>query len=738
MLTVALALSLQSGFFRTDAKLPDVFNPSSPAQVSIGGYIGQRIKNNEQNRLVEVDLKPLLEGFHHQPGSHPWIGEHVGKWVHASTLAWANTKDPKLKTKLDAAVKELISCQQADGYLGTYTPDKRFGLYEGADWDVWTHKYDLLGLLTYYRFTDDEASLTCCKRIGDLLINTFGPNKKSILSAGTHMGMAATSVLEPIVLLYRCTGEQKYLDFAKYIVASWEEKGGPKIISTLAAGKPIDQVGNGKAYEMLSNLVGLCELARATGDKIYLETAKRAWADVVKHELYITGTASYFEHFHPGEDLPNETSKNVGETCVTVTWMQLCQQLFRLTGEAKYAAEFERSEYNHLAAAQRPDGREWCYYTSLQGAKPYTHETCCCLSSGPRGMAIIPETAYLTEQVGESNYLVVNTVETSNFVTDLKRNWRPKLLMASSFPHEGKAELKVDATKIILRMAGYYPGAAEFGLKIRIPTWTSKFTCSMPGRIENGYYVIPPRIWRKETLKINFPFKALPIKGTGKNAGLVSWRSGPFVLAEVKPRNDAQVAEWRKDKLPFVTEYLEGAKNRSPRTIYRRPFAEVGASYRVWGSLDGGDSLFQDAIESRSAKGNVEGSICDGDEGTFVVTYDGTLQREASFTLQRESPVKASRFVYCHGQTFHDGGWFINPRIEVQEIKGGPWVSLGALPGYPKTTMTDAAGLQRGQKFVLKLPKPISIVGIRVVGTPASGDNPKLSFASCGELQALP
>ena len=46
--------------------------------------------------------------------------------------------------------------------------------------------------------------------MGDLLIATF-PAKKSILAAGTHVGMAATSVLEPIVLLYRLTGDERYL-----------------------------------------------------------------------------------------------------------------------------------------------------------------------------------------------------------------------------------------------------------------------------------------------------------------------------------------------------------------------------------------------------------------------------------------------------------------------------------------------------------------------------------------------
>ena len=488
-LTALVAALLQTETpYQVAAKLPDVLVPSSPANVKMGGYIGKRILLNEQNRLRDVDLKPLQAGFHQQPGSHPWIGEHIGKWIHASTLAWANTGNEKLKSKLDQAVIELIQCQQPDGYLGTYMPDKRFGLFEGADWDVWTHKYDLVGLLTYFRFTGNQSSLKCSEKIGDLLINTFGEGKRSIRSAGTHMGMASTSVLEPMVLLYRASGNPKYLDFAKTIVKSWNEKDGPRIISTLAENRPIDQVGNGKAYEMLSNLVGLCELARATGDNQYLDTAERAWDDVVKHELYITGTASYYEHFHAGDDLPNQMGKNVGETCVTVTWMQLSQQLLRLTGEAKYADEFERSEYNHLAAAQRPDGKEWCYYTSLAGTKPYTGETCCCLSSGPRGMAIIPETAYLTKSISGIPYIVVNTLESSEATFQINGQV-VKLSQSSGFPTMGMSTIKLNSAR-----------PTKFGLLIHSPKWSTYLVTKGGSAASQGWVTIPPKVHSNEKI----------------------------------------------------------------------------------------------------------------------------------------------------------------------------------------------------------------------------------------------
>ena len=104
---------------------------------------------------------------------------------------------------------------------------------------------------------------------GDLLIRTFGPGpgRRSLIGAGTHVGMAATSVLEPIVQLYRVTDDPRYLAFARYIVDAWDEPGGPRILTTLRESGEVVRVGNGKAYEMLSNLVGLCELASATGDR---------------------------------------------------------------------------------------------------------------------------------------------------------------------------------------------------------------------------------------------------------------------------------------------------------------------------------------------------------------------------------------------------------------------------------------------------------------------------------------
>ncbi len=154
------------------AKVSDVFLPVKPGEVKFtGGMLGERFGVSEANRLLTINENELLDCFEQRLKPHQdWAGEHVGKWLHAATLTWADTSDKALKAKLDRVVGRLLKTQETDGYLGTYIPAHRW-----TSWDVWVHKYDLLGLLTYYQYTGSKPALEACKRVGDLLVRTFGP-----------------------------------------------------------------------------------------------------------------------------------------------------------------------------------------------------------------------------------------------------------------------------------------------------------------------------------------------------------------------------------------------------------------------------------------------------------------------------------------------------------------------------------------------------------------------------------
>jgi DUF1680 family protein len=744
--------------------IPDRQEFQTPDRVHLGGWIGTRIEANEGNRLAKLDADRLLEGYRKRPGRQIWDGEHIGKWLHAATLAWANTGDPALRQKLDYAAAELIKCQLADGYLGTYAEKDRWTL-----WDVWAHKYNLIGLITYMRYTGNTEPLPSCRRMADLLCETFGdqPGKRDIIPAGQHMGMAPTSVLEPMALLYRLTGEQCYLDFCKYILRAWEQPNGPKIISTLLKEKRVDKVGNGKAYEMLSCLNGALEYYRTTGDRQILDACLNAWQDIVEHRLYLTGTASYREFFHDDFDLPNVN--NVGETCVTVTWLQFNAQLLRLTGEARFAEQLERVVLNQLFGAQCPDGSAWGYYVQMQGKKPYssTLDGHCCLSSGPRGVALIPTFAVSTDAEG----VVVNLYEAGTAKLNLRHDAAVTLTTETHYPSDERIRIVItpDSDK-------------EFAVKLRIPSW-----CREPGLRVNGKrqavksgkdgYAAINREWKKgDQIELRLKSEPRVVVGDHQNEGRIAVLYGPLVLAAdeallgkdevlsdigvpsaelatLKITSEAASGKFKSwpaaevFRINAVARPASGSKEKpKPLKVHLIPFADAGgtgSAYKIWLPFReprSGRNLLMDGVEIRSRKPNA-GSIIDDNLQTIASTFNGKRAPQDWFGVELETPVTIGRVVFAHGKTFHDGGWFDTgaekPRVEIQSTSKGQWEELCEIKDYPVTTSTDPGGLKGGERFTCELAKSVRVFGVRITGKPASGDNPKQAFSSCAELQAF-
>jgi hypothetical protein len=260
------------------------------------------------------------------------------------------------------------------------------------------------------------------------------------------------------------------------------------------------------------------------------------------------------------------------------------------------------------------------------------------------------------------------------------------------------------------------------------------------------------------------------IEGTHTNKGRLAVRRGPLVLA-VDARLNPGIAATRvapaaeddgtmklapaADPEGLAAHAFKGeglvpesvddqvALKRVPLVL--TSFAEAGqtgSNYSVW--MPGPDQLervsaspFLFARETYSRKGNVNGSIADGDATTFRVTYDGSKPAEDWFAVERSSPATVNAVTCAHGKTFHDGGWWDaskgKPRIQVRKAPNGPWEDVAVIEAYPATTATDPKRLRNGQEFVVTF-APTKVVGIRVIGVPACGDKPGQSFASCAEL----
>ncbi|MEI7828980.1 MAG: beta-L-arabinofuranosidase domain-containing protein [Prolixibacteraceae bacterium] len=563
--------------------------------ISIKGYLGARLQANLSQRLLKVDEQGILECFYNRPGRQTWVGEYTGKYLHAASKAWRNSSDSDLKAQMDRIVDILIHCQLENGYLGTYLPADYWTF-----WDVWAHKYDLLGLLSYYSVTGYQPALNASIKIGNLLCKTFGthPGQINIEETSEHVGMASTSVLEPMTELYRYTGDKKYLDFCKYIIESYNHSKGPKIISALNTLGKVNKVANAKAYEMMSNFTGIVKLYQLTGDNFLLSAMKIAWNDISTYKLYITGTTSKGERFQEDDVLPAENNVSMGEGCVTTTWIQFSQAMYNLTGECKYIDEIEKSVYNHLLAAENPETGCVAYYTALQGKKPYrcNINAHCCLASVPRAIAAIPEIAYTKNPLNGFN---INFYTPGKFIDTIATDNNIKVLATvdinTKFPEEGRAEIRIAI-----------PHSSSFAIRLRVPSWCKNFVANYAGSLYKGFpgeYLELQQKWSNLTeIHVSFDLNFQLLDGGKSYPGYAAIKSGAQILAidqslnpEMQDLNLVSIDDTTIFQLPatalpnsWINKQIYGKKalyNGKPMFLKLVPFAEAGQTggeVRVW------------------------------------------------------------------------------------------------------------------------------------------------------------
>ena len=577
-----------------EAKVNIMFEPANLRDTQYNGWIAERMQINVEKRLLTLDLDMILEPFENRPGKQWWSGEHIGKYLHAATYAWWFTGDDRLMKRMDRAVKRLIDSQLPNGYLGTYKEDDQFGQGDGLGWDfpvwdVWTHKYNLIGLLTYYEATEYESALEASMRAADLMYSLYVVQNRSLRLASAHMGMAATSVLEPIAMLYRLTGEPRYLKFCNRIVDAWEDESDPEtwmyddgchLLNSLLEHGNVYKTANRKAYEMLSNLVGLLEFYRLNPDERFFIACKKAWDDIVSKRLYITGTASYHEQFTPNHRLPS--GQALGEGCVTVTWLQLTRHLLELTGESQYADELERTIYNALPAAQSPLTGEVTYFSPLIGKKHYNgHDEkmdpaiSCCSSSIPRGLAMIPTFASGT------------------------LNGKPTLLQYIP----GKHVLNLAQQTVTLNVTGDYPQTGDFEIEVeideaiqfpiilRVPTWAKKFEAAIDGTTytpKDSRMIEIERNWSSgDKIEVTIPLEIRRVTDGDKTTESIAFVRGPQVLATdtaVDAEGGIPKSDWWGETI-----YTEIAKQNGVDKEFKLvTFADAGQNKEEYAALQNG------------------------------------------------------------------------------------------------------------------------------------------------------
>ena len=461
----------------------------------LNGFIGSRLNNSYEKRILGQDAPYLVEPFRNRNETSLWQSEFWGKWFTSAVLAYKYKPSPELKQKLDATVKDLISTQTADGYIGNYKSENRL-----EQWDIWGRKYCMLGLLDYHSLTGDKKSLQAARKLADHLIEELRNGDGLIVTKGNYRGMAASSVLEPICQLYSLTKDKKYLSFAEDIVTQWESSNGPQLLSksNIDVANRFARPANWysyeqgqKAYEMMSCYEGLLDLYRLTGKPEYKAAVEKTWQNIEDTEINIAGSGASTEMWFGGKGLQTAPVNHYQETCVTVTWIKLSHQLLRLTGEAKYADAVEQSYYNALLGSMSADGAHWAKYTPLNGHRMPGSGQCgmnlnCCEASGPRGLFNLPQHVVMKSADG----LYVNYFIEGRYVLNTPSGRKLELVQETNYPKSGKIDLLVNLVK-----------AEDLLVYVRIPGWSKTNKIKVNGEeitgVVAGEYAVLKRNWKQ-------------------------------------------------------------------------------------------------------------------------------------------------------------------------------------------------------------------------------------------------
>lgn len=338
--------------------------------VTLRGHSGEALQVCLKNQVLTHDISYLTAPFTHRNELvGGWRGEFWGKYMHTAVPFAKLTENPSLLKAVRESLATIRATQEGDGYIGCYKKADR----ANKGWDVWGNKYTALGLLYGYELTGDPAVLDAAKRLVDYLIGEFGEGRRNICETGMYGGLASLSVLEPVVWLARVTGERKYLDFAASLVEQMEGEKGPRLLS-YAAIPPCDRKFENasseyplKAYEMMSCYQGLADYALATDDAQMMKKVVAAAEGIARTEITLAGGGAAAERWCRTAENQARPLSLPQETCVTVTWMRLCEKMLSVTGDPKWADEIERSFYNAYLAALKRDGSCFASYTPLGG-----------------------------------------------------------------------------------------------------------------------------------------------------------------------------------------------------------------------------------------------------------------------------------------------------------------------------------------------------------------------------------
>ena len=497
----------------------NVFEVGAGNYCKFHGVIDRSIQYIEEFQLLRIDLwKRFVQQFKEDADYDAgWRGEYWGKMMRGACFVYAYSEDETLYQVLKDSVVDMLSTQDEYGRISSYGIEHEFD-----GWDIWGRKYVLLGMQYFLEICKDTALSdriikSMCRQVDYIMRKIGDPAKGKLLitKATRHWrGLNSSSLLEPVIRLYNLTKEDKYLDFASYIV----DCGGTDVVNIydLAYEDKLYpyQYPVTKAYEMTSCFEGLLEYYRVTGIEKYKTSIVNYANKILESDFTIIGCCGCTHELFDHSTVRQANTNNdmiMQETCVTVTMMKFLYQMTLLTGEAKYVDAFEISLYNAYLGSintekvieqtilkKHPD---WSIeplpfdsYSPLTagtrgngigGLKVMSdnHYYGCCACIGSAGLGLVPKMVMLASTRGFVINLYLDGIV--QMVTSSGNHLIFR--METTYPVSGRIKITIDMEE-----------SERFELLIRIPTWSIQTEMTVNGEAveaENGYTKIE-RNWQ--------------------------------------------------------------------------------------------------------------------------------------------------------------------------------------------------------------------------------------------------
>lgn len=574
LLTAIFVFSLWGNMQAQDARHGYPYSPVPFTSVKVtDSFWGQRLKASrevtiplafskcEESGRYENFVKAAHPSENYKVEGLPFDDTDVYKTIEGASYLLQTYPDKKLKSYIDSVLAIVAAAQEPDGYLYTsrtmnpkhphaWSGSRRWEKVEDLSHEFYNLGHMVEGAIAHYQATGKRNFLDIAIRYADCVCREIGSGEGQLVRVPGHQ-IAEMALAK----LYIVTGDQKYLDEAKFFL---DQRGHTSRRDAYSqAHKPVVEQDEavGHAVRATYMYAGMADVAALTGDTAYIHAIDRIWDNIVGKKYYITGgigATANGEAFGANYELPNMSA--YCETCAAIGNVYVNYRLFLLHGESKYYDVLERTLYNGLISGVSLDGGGFFYPNPLESRGQHQRQPwfgcACCPSNICRFIPSLPGYVYAVKD--KDVYVNLFMSNEANLEVDKKG---VVLEQQTRYPWDGDVAVSVKKNK-----------AGAFAMKIRIPGWvrgqvvpSDLYRYSdgkrlgysvkvngqpMESELQDGYFKIERR-WKKgDKVEVHFDMEPRVVKAHAKveaDRGRVAVERGPLVYCAEWPDNDFDI-----------------------------------------------------------------------------------------------------------------------------------------------------------------------------------------------------